>query len=126
MRPVVAGQEKRTGEQQGEHLLPAVLGKLRDRRDVLKAGIGNHRVEASEALQGLGHRLRVCLTGAEIGDEIDLTPNINPEHVPTVAGQALRDGGADPARRPGDHRGPPHVGVPFPGVGISPTTYPPV
>ena len=50
MRPGVAREQETAGEQQCEDRVPALLGELRHRRDVLKARVRNHAVQPSETL----------------------------------------------------------------------------
>src|SRR6185295_4619165 len=77
-RPGVLGQQERTGEQQRDERVPAVLGELGDRRGVLDAG------------------------AVAVGLEVDA------EHVVAVGDEALGDRPADAARRPRDDRDPAH------------------
>jgi hypothetical protein len=49
--PRVAGEQERARQQDREQRLPALLGELRDRGDVLKAGACDDRVDAAEALE---------------------------------------------------------------------------
>jgi hypothetical protein len=63
----VLGEQERTGQQQPEQGVPAVLGELGDRGNVLEAGVGHHDVEAAEVLQRGVHRLAVAVAGDEVG-----------------------------------------------------------
>ena len=68
-RPGVLGEQERAREQDGQQRVPAVLGELRDRRDVLEAGVGDDGVQAPEALERRVDGAAVALAGGEVRRE---------------------------------------------------------
>ena len=86
-------------------------GNSCDRRDVLDARVGNHQVEAAEALERRRDGVRVGLGRGQVGLEGDpgaggIGLEVDGEHVDAIALQARGDRAADPARGARDERRP--------------------
>jgi hypothetical protein len=71
---------------------------------VLKAGVRDHRVQTTEALDRRRDRIAVALARGEIGAHVHLATHVDCHNVPAVTPQAFRDRRADSARRAGDER----------------------
>jgi hypothetical protein len=102
---------ERAGEQQRDDRVPAVLGEVFDRGDVLDARVGDHDVEPAERLQRGGDGACVALAGREVGlvrnDPVPTGPwvQVGRQHVVAVGEQALGHGAADSAGGAGDEGG---------------------
>ena len=102
--PGVTGEQEGARQQDGQQGVPALVGEVADRCDVLEAGAGDDRVEAAEALDRGLHRRAVALARREVGLEglagaVGVRPEIDREHPGAVALEPLRDRAADPAGR---------------------------
>ncbi len=81
-------------EQDRDQRVPAVLGEVADRADVLDAGVGDHEVEPAEALErGVDGQL-VRLAGGQVA-----VFEVEAEDVVAVGAQALDRGGCRCLRR---------------------------
>ena len=103
--PGVAGEQERAREQQRDQPVPAVLGELGDRRDVLEAGVGDDRVEAAERARAPRRPRRDC-PRAWSGRRRTGTPGpssagfeVDGQHVAAVGAQSVGDRTADPSGR---------------------------
>ena len=85
---------------------------------MLEAGVRDERVEPAEARERGLDRRAVPVTRGEVGRErvsrpVGVGSQVDGEHVPAVADEALRDGAPDPAGGSGDERdlahGPPRT-----------------
>ena len=106
-RPRVLGQQERAREQDGQQRIPAILGELRYRRDVLEAGVGDDGVEAPEALERRIDGAAVAFAGGEVRRErlagrVVGGLEVDAQDAEAVADQALGDGAPDAACRAGD------------------------
>ena len=77
---------------------------------MLEAGVGDHRVEPPEALDRRLDGAAVALARGQIGcvrhpGAVRIGLEVDREHAPSVGDQAVGDGAADPAGRPGDDGG---------------------
>src|SRR5207247_11306844 len=78
---------------------PLVLGKLRDRCNVLEARIRDDGVEPAEALEGGADNRAVALARRQVG-----VGHVDAVHRPPVGFEPGDDRYADPAGRAGDER----------------------
>jgi hypothetical protein len=91
-RPGVLREQERAREQDCDQRVPAILVELRDRGDVLEAGVRDDCVETPETGErGLDDRA-VPRTSRQVA-----VGEVHRVHVPAVADQPLRDRPADPA-----------------------------
>ena len=111
-RPGVLGEQERAGQQQRDDRLPALDRELLDRRHVLDAGVGDHHVEAAEALERGGDRVGVRL-GRRSGRPRTGLPGPSGSGSRSTASTSMPssleprgDGAADPARGAGHERRP--------------------
>jgi hypothetical protein len=114
--PPVASQQEGACEQEGDHRLPAILRELRDRRHVLHPGVGDHHVQAAEAVESRLNRAPIALARGEIGGVTDSWTvsrgiQVDGQHIEAVLLEALADRSADPACRTGHDGGPPLAGA---------------
>ena len=94
-------------EQHGQQLVPAVLVELGHRRDVLKAGVGHHHVQAPEALERGLDGAAVALPRGEVGGvrharAVGVRLEVHRQDLESVVDEALRDRAADAAPRARD------------------------
>ena len=96
--PGVLREQERARHENGHERVPAFLGKVAHRRDVLEAGVGDNRVEtAVESLErGIDDR------AVSRGRRQVAVRDVDRVHAPAVGGQPVADRCADPAGRPGD------------------------
>ena len=109
--PGVLGEQERAREQDGQQRIPAIFGELRDRRDVLEAGVGDDGVKAPEALERRIDGGAVALAGGEVRRErlarrVAGGLEVDAQDAEAVADEALGDGAPDAACRSGDDDGP--------------------
>ena len=98
--PRVPREQERRGEEQRDQRVPAVLGELGDRRDVLEARVRDHRVEPAVALERGRRRPRGCPRGSS-GRRRRRRPRARPTR---RSRRRACDRRADPAGRAGDER----------------------
>src|ERR1700730_2396784 len=104
MRPSMAGEQERARQQQCDHRIPAVLGELLDRRDVLETRVADHGVQPTESLDRSRDRTPVALTRLKVCAEAHIASNVNSENVPAVTLQPRGNRGTDAACRTRDER----------------------
>ena len=104
-RPRVLGQQERAGEQQRGELVPAVLGELGDRRDVLQPRDRHQHVQTAVRLQSGVDRLPVALARREVGlhGHRPVGAHVDTHDVHALGRQALGHRAADPAGRSCDN-----------------------
>jgi hypothetical protein len=105
--PRVLGEQKRAREEKSDESVPAVLGEVDDRGDVLEAGVRNDGVEAAKAVDGRRDCRPVALARGQVGGEglagTELAGlQVDRENAGALADEPLRDRPPDPARRPRD------------------------
>ena len=110
-RPGVLGEQERAREQDGQQRVPAILGELGDRGDVLEAGVGDDGVESPEALERRIDGAAVAVAGGEVRRErlagrVAGGLEVDAQHAEAVADEALGDGAPDAACRAGHDDGP--------------------
>ena len=101
--PRVLREQERARQEERDERVPPLLRKLRDRRDVLEAGVRHHGVEAAEPLERCVDHSAVPLTCREVA-----VVDVDPVDRPAVRFKLADDRRADPAGRAGDESGP-HV-----------------
>jgi hypothetical protein len=99
--PGVPGQQERACQQHGEQAVPALLGELLDRRDVLEARVRDDRVESTELLERGADGCRVPFARRQIGFEglaraVGIGTPVHCEDFVPVAFEPPRDRAPDP------------------------------
>jgi hypothetical protein len=95
--PRVLREQKRACQQHRDERVPPLLGKVRDRRDVLEPGVRDDRVEPAITLERrIDDRAVPLMRGQIAVREVDCV------HGPAVALEPLDHRTADPAGRAGD------------------------
>ena len=112
--PGVAGEQERARQQHREQRVPALLGELLDRRDVLEARARDDGVEAAEALERGVDGGPVARRRREIGLErlarpVRIRVQVDGQHRGAVRFQPCRDRAADAAARTRDESPALHV-----------------
>jgi hypothetical protein len=105
--PGVFGEQEGTRQQEADEGVPAILGEVGDRRDMLETGVRDDGVEPPEALErGLDSRA-ISLPRRQVGFERFARAGVvglevDGEYERAVAVEALRDRAPDPAGRARD------------------------
>jgi hypothetical protein len=120
MGPGIAGEQGRARQQKRDHRIPAVLGELLNRRDMLKAGVRDHRVQPTDCSTAVvtasPFPSRVVRSARKpTSPRTSTLSTSHPSPARRLAGQTSRDRGTDTAGGAGDERDAPraaHMSIP--------------